>query len=37
VYGGAGEGAVDKSFEDAEVPVRYHLEKAYARNRVNVG
>lgn len=34
---GAGEGAVDKNFEVAEVPVRYHLEKVYARNWVNVG
>lgn len=37
VHGGAGEGALGKSFEVAEVPVRYHLEKAYGKNLVNVG
>lgn len=29
--------AGDKSLEVAEVPVRYHLEKAYANNLVTVG
>lgn len=29
--------AGDESLEVAEVPVRYHLEKAYAKNLVNVG
>lgn len=37
VYGGADEAAVDRSFEVAEVTLRDHSGKAYAKNLVDGG